>query len=487
MNRNRLLLLAALGLLSIILYAYAFQLQDLRAHTVEFEFVFFTAFLIYAVAVVLVLRQTESDSHSTIGNRQSAIIFSFALLFNAILVFTPPTLSDDMYRYVWDGRVQANGVSPYAYPPIASELAPLRDSAVWSHINRNDAITVYPAGAELAYAAIWRIVPDNVRWFQIVMAVGNILAGLLLVRLLRALDKPTRWVLIFLWNPLVIFETAHAAHVDGLVLPLIVGAWLARVKGRDGWTGALLGLATALKFYPALLLPALWRWRDNNRRLSAAWVMPFAFAAIFAATYIPYLGLGARALGYLPNYFDERFNMGLAGVITYVVENPPVPFIAAFGTWTGSPQRVVNLLLLAVLGFIMLAFLVRPAHNAEDAIRCCIFPIGAFTLLTQNLFPWYLLWLIPLLAIFLQPGKLGLRFDAWTAWFLFSGLIELAYTFFITWTPVTWALYAEYIPLYAILVLSTFRIAIAPLIPTFSPVERRGFPLPLPGRERDEG
>ncbi len=134
-------------------------------------------------------------------------------------------------------------------------LAHLRDQAIWPSINRKESVTVYPAGAEVAYAVIWRIWPDNVHWFQAVMAAGDLLAGALLFILLRRLNRDPLTVLIYLWSPLVIFETAHAAHVDGLVLPLLAGAWLARVKDRDALTGLLLGMATSIKLYPVLLLP----------------------------------------------------------------------------------------------------------------------------------------------------------------------------------------------------------------------------------------
>ena len=448
--------LVLLGALSLIPYAFAFYLQDLRTHTVEFEAVFFIAFALYALAVVLVLR--EENSQFAPRNSHLAILFAFAILFRAILVFTPPTLSDDMYRYVWDGRVQAQGISPYAYPPSAPQLEYLRDPTISAHINRPDVITVYPAGAEIAYAILWRIVPDNVRWFQIAMAAGDVLAGALLVLLLRVLKLPDTRALIYLWNPLVIFETAHAAHVDGIVLPFLVAAFLARVKGRDALTGALLGFATALKLFPVLLLPALWRPRNDQGRWHAAWQMPLAFVVALALPYIPYLGQGTGVLGFLPNYFDERFNMGLANIITDAIEKPPAPVFSALSqALNGSGPRAVNLILAATLLVVSIAIVVHPARNALDALRHCIFPIGAFTLLTQNLFPWYMLWLVPLVALFVQRGRFGLRFDAWTGWFLFTGLVALAYTFFITWTPVTWALLLEFVPLYAILVFSQLR------------------------------
>ena len=445
--------LVLLGGLSLIPYALAFYLQDLRAHTIGFEIAFFSAFALYTIAVIIILREESLTSRFTLY-----VLFAFAILFRAILVFTPPTLSDDMYRYVWDGRVQAQGISPYAYPPSAPQLENLRDDAVSRHVNRPDVVTIYPAGAEIVYAALWRIVPDNVRWFQIAMAVGDVLAGVLLVLLLRALKLPDTRALIYLWNPLVIFETAHAAHIDGIVLLFLVAAFLARVKGRDAATGAMLGFATALKLFPVLLLPALWRPRDDQGHLRVAWQMPLAFIVAFAVPYLPYLGQGTSVLGFLPNYFDERFNMGLTNIITDLVEKPPAPIFSALSqVLNGSGPRAVNLILAATLLIFSIVLVVRPAHDAMDALRRCIFPIGAFTLLTQNLFPWYMLWLVPLVALFVQRGRLGLRFDAWTSWFLFTGLVALAYTFFITWEPVTWALLLEFVPLYAILVFSQFR------------------------------
>jgi alpha-1,6-mannosyltransferase len=439
-SRNtRLILLVALGLASLVAYAYAFQLRDLRRNTVEFEVAFFVAFVLYALAVILVLRMRDAPPGLT---HWLVLIFAFGIAFRLVLVFSQPKLSDDMYRYVWDGRVQANHINPYAYPPDAPQLKYLRDNAIWPLINRKNDVTVYPAGAELAYAALWRIWPNNVHWFQAAMAAGDVLAGVLLIFLLRALGQPAHRVLIYLWSPLVIFETAQSAHVDGLVLPFLVGAWLARVKGRDAWTGALLGAATALKLYPVLLFPALWRPRDEQGRLRAAWIMPLAFVGVFALTYVPYLSIGAGVIGFLPGYLNENFNMGLADLISHIAK------------WAGGqPDYVVNAVMAAALAIIGLIFVLRPATHAEQAIWRCIWLIGAFTLLTQNLFPWYMLWLVPLIALFLRPGKLGLKLDAWTGWFLFSGLVALAYTFFIKWVPVVWASFVEYVPLYALLIL----------------------------------
>ena len=392
-------LLSVIGGTSILFYGYAFWLKDLRQQTVPFEWVFFILFGLYLLAGWQVLQEK-----APVTRRLLILIFGFAFLYRAILVFTQPALSDDMYRYVWDGRVQAQQISPYTYPPDAPELADLRDEAIWPAINRKSVVTVYPAGAELAFAFLWRIWPDNVHWFQGVMAFGDLIAAVILCFLLRAMGRSPRLVLIYLWHPLVIFEVAHAAHVDGLVLPFLVGAWLARKSGRDALTGLLLGLAASLKLYPALLLPVLWRLRNERGRFRPSWVMPLAFLVGFVTPYLPYLSNGTGVIGFLPAYFHEQFNFLLTGPLYFWVYQAG-----------GRPELVINVLIALVLAVIYLFFLFRPAANAETALRRSIWPIGAYTLLDSKPIPMVFALARPTISSLLtrqrerrKPGRLGL-------------------------------------------------------------------------------
>jgi alpha-1,6-mannosyltransferase len=444
MARSGKWLLGILGFLLIALCLSALALGDLRKSTLTFGWIFAAAFLLYGVACWEVLQAEKIGPAILIG------IFALAAGMLAILIFTRPTLSDDMYRYIWDGRVQAHGISPYRYPPNAPELTFLRDQQIYPSINRKSVVTVYPPGAEAAFFLLWRLLPDNIHWFQVVMATGSLLAGLLLVGLLRDMGRSTGRVLLFLWSPLLIFETAHSAHVEGLVLPLLVGAWWARVREKDGWVGFLLGVATAVKFYPALLLPFLWRPRHPKGR----WTMPFAFAGAVGGFYLPYiLTSGGRVLGFLPEYFQETFNIGpLAAALNWFF-HAVVP---------GLPGAL-TLLALGILAAISIWSVFHPARDAETALRSCIWPVGVTTLLSQNLFSWYMLWLLPLVAVFWgisdrRAGKWTLPTpDAWTGWWLFCGLVGLSYSFFIRWQSVTFAILAEFIPLYIFLIIGPLR------------------------------
>jgi hypothetical protein len=358
--------------------------------------------------------------------------------------------------------VQAAGISPYRYNPLNTNLVGLRDRQVWHFINRKSAVTIYPPAAELAFALLWRIYPDSVRWFQIATASTALLAGGLLLGILRDLERSPGRVLIYLWSPLLIYETAHAAHLDGLILPLLVGAWWARLREHDGLTGALLGVAVAMKLFPALLLPALWRPNHPQGR----WRMPLAFSTVIVFSYLPYLSRsGAGVVGFLPGYIRERFN--ISPLVRWLLGALP-------GAQISDAQRSLLLLTFGILVLMSLYMVLRPVMSGEDALRRCLWPIAIVTLLNPNLFSWYLLWLLPLLAIFMQPGqvqwhgqvhRLGLRLDAWTGWWLFTGLAALSYTFFIDWKSIPAAIGVQFWPLYTFLAIDVLRRAPSLLSP----------------------
>src|SRR5712664_1451331 len=86
------------------------------------------------------------------------LIFGLGIVLRACVLLFDPLLSSDIYRYVWDGRVQAAGFNPYRYIPADDALTPLRDEAIYPHINRADyAHTIYPPAAQIIYFVVTRI------------------------------------------------------------------------------------------------------------------------------------------------------------------------------------------------------------------------------------------------------------------------------------------------------------------------------------------
>ena len=130
------------------------------------------------------------------------IILAGAVLMRLALLFVEPYLSTDIYRYVWDGRVQAAGVNPYRYMPSAPELAQLRDTAIFPNINRADyAVTIYPPTAQAIFLAITRFGESVVAMKLGLLAfeAGTVAA---IVALLRRQGAPATRVAIYAWHPL---------------------------------------------------------------------------------------------------------------------------------------------------------------------------------------------------------------------------------------------------------------------------------------------
>ena len=132
----------------------------------------------------------------------------------------PPFLSSDIYRYVWDGRVQAAGINPYRYVPADPAFVPLRDTAIYPHINRADyARTIYPPVAQLVFAAVARIW-DSVTAMRLAMVGFEALGIVCVLVLLPLAGLPRERILIYAWNPLPVWAIASDGHVDAIVVGL---------------------------------------------------------------------------------------------------------------------------------------------------------------------------------------------------------------------------------------------------------------------------
>jgi hypothetical protein len=443
--------LLILGILSLPLYAAVLVHGDFRPRRMEPFFpLFLGLFLFYGLACWVVLRSAHREALTETGDHGSlSTIFLFAIIFNLLLIPSRPTLSDDMYRYIWDGRVQAAGINPYQYPSNAPELAYLRDSQIWRSMNRPNAVTIYPPGAQMVFAATWRVFPDSVAGMKLVMIAATLLAGWLLVTLLRALGQPPERVLIFLWSPLLVFEIAHSAHVDALYLPLIVGAFWLRVRSpsdRVRWRheaaiGVLLGLATLVKLYPVLLVPCLWSLRDSQGKRRWRLALPVALGLTILLGYALYIQPGVNTLGFLSTYGHEFFNISPhMRLLINLMKANHIPWYIP-GNY-GMPLLV---------GLVSLWFVLFPAQTPRQAVLRCFWPIGIYLLINHNLFSWYILWLLPLIALALET-----RINAALAWWVFTGTIALSYTFFIAWKEAQWGIQFQFWPLYILLLLVGF-------------------------------
>ena len=372
---------SALALLGLLLVGLCRQgVYEIHHFVIGFGWVAMYQALLYLVAVWVVLNRP-------LNRWTFVIILVCAAGCRLVCLFSPPFLSTDIFRYVWDGRVQAAGINPYRYIPADPHLAFLRDLDIYPHINRRDyAHTVYPPGAQMLFLLITRI-STSVRWMKTSMVGLEAITIWALVKLLTAVGLRREQVLIYAWHPLLLWEVASSGHVDAAALPLIALALLFYVRHKPAATGIALGVATLVKLYPIALFPVLYRrsdWRD--------WKMPAAVAGVVAAAYACYLGVGRQVLGFLPEYAKEE---GLESGSRYFLLT-----LARHGLhWEALPTAAFyGFAVLLLLGLALWAW-VRSEVSPLAAIRCCLAIVAVFMLLFSSHYPWYYLWLLPFLSL----------------------------------------------------------------------------------------
>ena len=344
-----------------------------------------------------------------------ALILLGGILLQLAAVSAPPRNSNDLYRYIWDGRVQAAGIDPYEYVPAAAQLTGLRDQgssgnqAPSTACRRPTSAAIRPPTSLTAARGSTgrRFRPSTRRWprrissacttcrrpmtrakpIQATTALVAVLTTVLLLFGLRRLGRDVRMAALWSWCPTVALEAGNSAHVDVVAVAIAAAAVLmlatARTTRRTVLGGILLGLAIATKLTPALTVPALLRRRWLTVAISAT--------SAFVAVYIPHvLAVGGKVIGFLPGYLQqEGYTSGARfGIIGLFV--------------TGRLAIVVAALIMAAAAVAVLQFS-DPDRPWEGAV---VMTATALAVATPH-YQWYSLLLVMLVALDGRPEWLA--------------------------------------------------------------------------------
>jgi len=313
------------------------------------------------------------------------LIFGVALALRVVAISFEPLLSTDIYRYVWDGKVQAAGANPYRYVPADPALASLRDTAIFPHINRADyAVTIYPPVAQAFFLLVTRL-GANTLVMRLALLACETVTVLVVLRLLKRLRLPPTRIVAYLWHPLPVWEIANNGHIDGLMVCLMVlGIWLA-IGGRAIRGAVVVALASLAKPLALPALAVIWRPWD--------WKMILAVIATIALCYAPYLSVGWNVFGFLTKGYlvEEGVSTG-SGLWLLDL------WRLAFGAHRGDVAAyIVFAASLMMAGSVWIWS--RPQRNeVADLAGINSLLLAGLVLLSPN-YPWYFLALVPFLPL----------------------------------------------------------------------------------------
>lgn len=315
------------------------------------------------------------------------LLIAVGLLPRLVLLPAAPSLSEDVYRYLWDGRLVAEGVNPFPRAPADTTLSRYHD-ALLGRLNHAEVPTIYPPMAQLLFGATARVATEPWAWKATLLALEALLL-LSLGALLRARGLPPERLLIYFWNPLVVVESFGSGHVDLAAAAFLLLALALHERGRRGYAGVAFAASALVKYMPLLLVPTLLRRR--------AFVPLAVAAAAGAALFLPFVSAGPALWTGLTTYLRHwEFNGSL-----YAILRPHFD--------TGEPPRYLMAGLLAAAS-IVVAWRARARSGAALAL------FAAWIVASPTVYPWYLVPAIALLPLHAEAGLL-----------LFSGLVALSY------------------------------------------------------------
>lgn len=323
------------------------------------------------------------------GRVTLAAVLLLALAMRLLLVGQETYLSNDIYRYIWDGRVQAAGINPYLHVPADPTLAHLRDFKIFRHINRADyAVTAYPPVAEMLYLAITRIAETTVV-MRLAMVAFEIAIVVVLLDLTRLLGVPRTAIVAYAWHPLAIWEVANSGHIEAAMVALLMtGVWLL-LRARRVLGAIVVTLAALVKPYAVLVFPVFWRassWKDWD------WRVPLAIVATVLVCYAPYLGAGKAVLGFTGGYLAEEGIASGDGIL----------LVGLIQNWLGPiPGLVLAYVIMAGAIMIALGLCYRfdPQRTPRQTIGAIVVLLTVGLLLMSPNYAWYFLALVPFLAL----------------------------------------------------------------------------------------
>lgn len=362
---------ASFGLLAIALalggiFHFIARLQPLDEHVPEFISLMLLVGILYLISVCIVVRYKNPPSGLL-------VILTAAVVFRLFFLPLGPRLSEDVYRYQWEGRVVRAHLNPYTVYPAMQELSWARNPDHPIETGKTTP-TLYPPASEVVFSWIHTIAGYK----RLFTALDLATVALLLV-VLSASNRPLQQVLIYAWNPAVLIAFSLSGHNDSLALLTLLGATLLIIGRRGVLSIGFLALSALAKLFPVFLLPVFLK--------RSRWSFSGIFAGVILLGYLPFLGAGTHLTRGLTDFAaqwegnDSLFRLLLAA-----------------GNSTRQAQLVAAVFLLFLIAYVLKAKM--------DVFQASLVLLAGLLLLSSNAFPWYFTWIVPFLCICPSPALL---------------------------------------------------------------------------------
>jgi alpha-1,6-mannosyltransferase len=346
-----------------------------------------------------------------LGRFHLAGIILVGVVLRLIMMQSTPVQGSDYYRYLWDGAVTANGISPYVYSPanilqnqisdedVSPNLQQLaqKSEKILSRINHPHLRTIYPPVAQGVFAVAYWFTPFKILGWRIVLLVFDVIAVVLLLLMLRSAKFPLVYIVVYLWNPLLIYETHCRGHLDLIVGVLILLFIWALIRHHAVIAGTVLALAVGVKLWPLLLIPFLIFPLRRNRASMAKALGVFAGVSLLIMIPFAKAMVHSHDSGVVAYMQTWEANAGAYWAFNWL--GLGVARIFA----NGVDGRILARGMVVLIVFIVSIWQARKTRNDPRQLpRRIGIVFILMLLLSPTVYPWYYVAVIPLAVLALR-------------------------------------------------------------------------------------
>lgn len=308
-----------------------------------------------------------------------------AVILAVIPCFAFPNLSDDIYRFYWDGYLTTNGISPYAYTPeMTKHIGDL--NVIYDLLNSPNYYSIYPLVSQVIFAlSVW--IGGNLILSAYIIKVIYLLVHLsglyASMKLAKLLNVPSITLAIYYLNPLVLVEGLGNLHAEVMMVAFL--AWFIYFFQKNKYINSsiFLGLAVGTKLLPLIFLPYLFFNLESRKR----WIFFSCFTLTFFLLFIPLLlGLNLSEFGSSVDLYFRKFEFNAS--IYYLLRT--------IGNWVYGYNLIHALgpILGAVIVLVVLRLSWAKALTFSTMLQVFLFSFTTYMFLTTTVHPWYVITLV---------------------------------------------------------------------------------------------
>lgn len=356
-------------------------------------------------------------------------LIAVGILFRAALLPLPVTLSDDIYRYLWDGKLVAEGFNPFQYAPNDPALTELHTDDLPAEVNFPHLRTIYPAFAQVVFTASYLLFGESITGFKAILLVFELLTLLLLFLLTKRLNRSPAYAAVYALAPLPVMQFMGDGHLDAIgitMLALFLYLWH---SGRKVFSYLALGLSVLTKLVSGLAVPLLFRHETGLRR----WYAPAVPLLMLAAGYLVFTIGGVNPLEELQHFSKHWMFNGSVFKI--------------FLGWTHHNQEARS--------YCTLLFLISAAavfFTRKELVHQLFLLFMLFFLLNPTVHVWYVVWIAVLLPLHFRWSGL-----VWVVTVNLANYTYMIYHSGLPWVEYQWITLVQYVPVYALFLYEAWK------------------------------